>query len=56
MLGSRLDSKEINPVNPKVNQSSIVTGRTDAEVEASILWPPDAKRWLMRTDPDGEKD
>ena len=55
-LGSRLDSKEINPVNPKVNQSSIVTGRTDAEVEASILWPPDAKRWLMRTDPDGEKD
>ena len=56
MLGSRLDSKEINPVNPKVNQSSIFTGRTDAEVEASILWPPDAKRWLMRTDPDGEKD
>ena len=38
-----LDSKEIKPINPKRNQPSIFTGRTDAEAEALILWPPDAK-------------
>ena len=40
---SPLDSKEIKPVNPKRNQSWIFTGRTDAEAEALVLWPPDAK-------------
>ena len=47
-----LDCKEIKPVNPKGNQSWIVIGRTDAEAEAPILWPPDAKSWLIRKDPD----
>ena len=42
-LESPLDSKEIKPVNPKGNQSSIFIGRTDAEAETPILWPPDAK-------------
>ena len=42
-LESPLDCKEIKPVNPKGNQSLIVIGRTDAEVEAPILWPPDGK-------------
>ena len=46
--------KEIKPVNPKGNQSWIFIGRTDAE--APILWPPDAKSWLIRKDPDAEKD
>ena len=43
---SPLDCKEIKPVNPKGNQPWIFTGRTDAEAEAPILWPPDAKSWL----------
>ena len=42
-LESPLDCKEIKPVNPKGNQSSLFIGRTDAEAEAPILWPPDAK-------------
>ena len=42
-----LDCKEIQPVNPKGNQSWIFTGRTDAETETPILWPPDAKNWLI---------
>ena len=42
-LESPLDSKETKPVNPKGNQSRIFTGRTDAEAEAPIFWPPDAK-------------
>ena len=42
-----LDCKEIKPVNPKVNQSWIFIGRTDAEAEATILWPPDSKNWLI---------
>ena len=53
---SPLDSKEIKPVNPKGNQSWIFIGRTDAEAEAPILWPPDAKNWLIGKDPDAEKD
>ena len=49
-----LDSKEIKPVNPKGNQPWIFIGRTDAE--APILWPPDAKNWLIGKDPDAGKD
>ena len=55
-LEGPLDSKEIKPVNPKENQSWIFTGRTDAEAEAPILWPPDAKNWLIWKDPDAGKD
>ena len=55
-LESPLDSKGIKPVNPKGNQSWIFTGRTDAEVEASTLWPSDAKWWLIGKDPDAGKD
>ena len=51
-----LDSNEIKPVNPKGNQSWIFIGRTDAEVEAPILWPTDAKYWLIGKDPDDRKD
>ena len=51
-----LDSKEIKPVNPKGNQPSIFIGRTDAEAEALILWPPDAKSLLIGKDPDSGKD
>ena len=55
-LESLLDSKEIKPVNPKGNQLWIHIGTTDAEAEAPILWPPDAKSWLTRKDPDSGKD
>ena len=55
-LEGPLDSKEIQPVHPKGNQPWIFTGGTDAEAEAPILWPPDAKNWLIRKDPDSEKD
>ena len=55
-LESPLDCKGIKPVNPKGNQSWIFIGRTDAEVEAPILWPPDAKNWLTGKDPDAGKD
>ena len=51
-----LDSKEIKPVNPKGNQPWILIGRTDAEVEAPILWPPDAKSLRFGKDPDAGKD
>ena len=44
---SPLDHKEIKPVNPKGNQSWIFIGRTDAEAETPILWPSDAKKWLI---------
>ena len=54
-LESPLDCKEIKPVNPKGNQSSTFIGRTDAETEAPILWPPDAKRQLIGKDPDAGK-
>ena len=50
------DSKEIKPVNPKGNQPWIFFGRTDAEAEAPVLWPPDAKSRLMEKDPDAGKD
>ena len=53
---SSLECKEIKPVNPKGNQSWIFIGRTDAEAETPILWPPDAKNWLIWKDPDAGKD
>ena len=53
---SRLDSKEIQPVNLKGNQPWIFTGRTDAEAEAPILWPPYVKSLLIGNDPDAGKD
>ena len=55
-LESPLDCKEIQPVHPKGNQSWIFTGRTDAKAETLILWPPDAKNWLIGKDPDAGKD
>ena len=55
-LESLLDCKVIKPVNPKGNQPSIFFGRTDAESEAPILWPPGAKNWLTGKDPDAGKD
>ena len=55
-LESPLDCKAIKPVHPKGNQSWIVIGRTDAEAEAPILWPPDMKNWLLGKDPDAGKD
>ena len=55
-LESPLDCKEIKPLNPKGNQSLILTGRIDAEAEAPILWPPDLKHWLTGKDPDAGKD
>ena len=55
-LQSSLDSKEIQPVHPKGNQSWIFIGRTDAEAETPILWPHDVKNWLIWKDPDAGKD
>ena len=55
-LESHLDSKETKAVNPKGNQPWIFLGRTDAEAEASILWPLDVKSWLVGKDPDSGKD
>ena len=54
-LESPLDSKEIKPVNPKGNQLWIFPGRTDAEAEAPILWPPDVKSQLTGKDPNAGK-
>ena len=54
-LESPLHCKEIKPVNPKRNQSWTFIGRTDAETEPPILWPPDVKSWLIGN-PDAEKD
>ena len=55
-LQSPLDCKKIKPVNPKGNQPWIFIGRTDAEVEAPILWSPDVKNWLTGKDPNGGKE
>ena len=55
-LESPLHCKKIKPVHPKGNQSWIFIGRTDAEAEGPILWPPDAKNWLIGKDPDAMKD
>ena len=51
-----LDGKEIQPVHPKGDHSWVFVGRTDFEAETPILWPPDAKNWLIGKDPDAEKD
>ena len=55
-LKSPLDCKEIQPVYPKRNQSWIFIGKTDAEAETPILWPPDSNNWVIRKDPDAGKD
>ena len=55
-LKSPLDCKEIQPVHPKGDQSWIFIGRTDAKAETPILWPLDAKNWLIGKDPDAGKD
>ena len=55
-LESPLDSREIKPINHKGNQPWIFTGRTDAEVKALILWPPEVKNQLIGKDPDAGKD
>ena len=55
-LESPLDCKEIQPVKPKGDQPWIFIGRTDAEAEAPILWPPDVKGQLVGKDPDAGKD
>ena len=55
-LESPLDCKEIQPVYPKGDQSWVFIGRSDVEAETSILWPPDAKSWLIWNDPHAGKD
>ena len=55
-LETPLDCKEIQPVHPKGFQSWIFIGRTDAEADTPILWPPDAKNWFIGKDPDAGKD
>ena len=52
-LESPLNCKEIRPIHPKGHQSWVFIGRTDVETETPILWPPDAKSWLIRKDSDG---
>ena len=54
-LESPLDSKEIQPVHPKGNQCWIFIGKTDAEADTPVLWPPDAENWLIWKDPDAGK-
>ena len=51
-----MDCKEIQPVHPKGDQSWVFIGRTDAKAETPILWPPDAKSWLIGKDPDAGRD
>ena len=55
-LESPLACKEIQPVNPKGDQSWIFIGRTDVEAETPVLWPPDVKNWLIGKDPNAGKD
>ena len=54
-LEGPLDCKEIKPVNPEGNQFWLFIGKTDAEAKAPIIWPPDAKNWLIGKDPDAGK-
>ena len=56
ILESPLDKEEIKLVNPKGNQPWIFIGRTDAEVEVPVLWPPDVNSWLIGKDHDAGKD
>ena len=55
-LEGPLDCKEIQPVHAKGDQSWVFIGRIAAEAEVAILWPPDAKSWFVRKDPDAGKD
>ena len=55
-LESPLDCREIKPINPKGDQSWVFIGRTDVEAETPILWPPDARNWLIGKNPDAGKD
>ena len=55
-LESPLDCREIQPVHPEVDESWMFTGRTDAEAETPVLWPPNAKSWLIWKDPDVGQD
>ena len=55
-LESPLDCEEIQPVHSKADQSWVFIGRTDVEAESPVLWPPDAKSWLIWKDPDAGKD
>ena len=55
-LESLLDCKEIQPVHPKGDQSWVLIGRNDAEAETPVLWPPDAKSWLIGKDSDAGRD
>ena len=55
-LESPLDCKESQPVHPKGDQSWVFIGRTDAEAETPILWPPDAKSWLILKEPHAGKE
>ena len=55
-LESPLDCKEIQPVHPKRDQSWVFIGRTDVEAKTPVLWPPHAKSWLTRKDPDAGRD
>ena len=55
-LESPLDCKEIQPVHPKADQSWVLIGRTNAEAETPILWPPHVKSWLIGKDPDAGRD
>ena len=55
-LESPLDCKEIQPAHPKGDQSSVFIGKTDAEAETPILWPPHEKSWLIGKDPDAGRD
>ena len=55
-LESPLESKEIQPIHPKGDQSWVLIGRTDTEAETPILWPRDGKNWLIWKDPDSGKD
>ena len=56
ILESPLDCKEIQPVHPKVGQSWVIIGRTDAEAETAVLWPPHAKSLLIGKDSDAGRD
>ena len=55
-LESPLDCKKIQPVHPKGGQSWVFLGKTDADAETPILWPPDVKNWLIWKDTDSGKD
>ena len=55
-LESPLDCKEIQPVHPKEDQSSVFIGGPDVEIKTPILWPPDGKSWLIWKDPGAQKD